>query len=170
MRTSIYLLAMASVFFGPSGMGMAMDDVAVPEGADWRAEPNRGVVNDNHWRWTLRSVERVGDKLTVTLHVKNNATTGRPLLLEDQYLKSIVLVDEAADIRFPLLVVDGISEQITAVKRRKGKSAVFTFAYPVGAKMVRFTSKWISMRMGGEASIMEVDFKIDIPPAKARPS
>jgi len=168
MHKSIFLAAMAWIVLGSSAM--AMDDVGVPEGADWRAEPNRGVVNDNHWRWTLRSVERVGDTLTVTLHYKNNASAARPLLLEDGFLERIVLIDEAADARFALTSVVGISEQITAVKRRKGKSAVFTFAYPVGAKAVRFTSKWISMRMGGEASIMEVDFKIDIPPAKARAS
>lgn len=170
MRKSIFVLAVSLVFLGLPGMGLAMDETAIPEGADWRAEPNRGVVRDNHWRWTLRSVERIGDTLTVTLHYKNNASTARPLLLEDQYMTSIALVDDAADARFPLIAVDGISEQITAVKRKKGKSAVFTFAYPIGANAVRFSSNWISMRMGGEASVMEVDFKIEIPPAKAHAS
>jgi hypothetical protein len=168
MRKTIFGAAMAWALL--TSATLAMDEVGVPEGADWRAEPNRGVVNDNHWRWTLRSVERVGDTLAVTLHYKNNASTARPLLLEDKFLETIVLIDKAADARFALMSVVGISEQITAVKRRKGKSAVFTFAYPVGAKAVRFTSKWISMRMGGEASIMEVDFTIAIPPAKARAS
>jgi len=146
MRKTIFLIAIAWGLLASATL--AMDEVGVPEGADWRAEPNRGVVKDNHW----------------------HSSTARPLLLEDNFLEAIVLIDEAADARFALTSVVGISEQITAVKRKKGKSAVFTFAYPVGAKAVRFTSKWISMRMGGEASIMEVEFTIAIPPAKARAS
>ena len=92
MRKTIFAAAMAWALLASATL--AMDEVGVPEGADWRAEPNRGVVKDNHWRWTLRSVERVGDTLTVTLHFKNNASTARPLLLEDNYLEAIVLIDK----------------------------------------------------------------------------
>ena len=93
MRKTIFGAAMAWALL--TSATLAMDEVGVPEGADWRAEPNRGVVNDNHWRWTLRSVERVGDTLAVTLHYKNNASTARPLLLEDKFLETIVLIVNA---------------------------------------------------------------------------
>ena len=152
-------------------MASAQDASDVPEGSNWRADLNKGVSERNHWRWTLRRVERVGDELTVSLRYKNNASTGRPILLEDQYMTSIALIDEMqAETRYPLLGVEGISEEITPVDRKKSKSAVFTFTYPEGATRVWFKSRWISMRMGGEASIMEVDFPIDLPPASAKPT
>ena len=173
MRITRFFLAIAFVAIGSIAAGpmaVAQDAHSVPEGANWRANLNKGVTNDNHWRWTLRKVERVGDKLTVSLRYKNNASTGRPILLEDQYMSTIALVDEHGEARFPLLGVEGISEEVTPVERKKSKSATFTFVYPEGATTVRFTSKWISMRMGGEASVMEVDFPIDLPPDGAKPS
>jgi|TARA_B100000959_G_scaffold286580_1_gene365905 hypothetical protein len=148
-------------------MSIAQDAEITPESSNWRTEPNKFVYSDNHWRWTLRSVQRMDDRLIVTLRFRNNATTARPILLEDDPLSTIILIDEASDRRFPLLSFEGISEQPTAVKRKKSKSATFTFAYPAGASAVRFASNWISMRMGGEASIMEVEFTLDIPSANA---
>ena len=87
-----------------------MDEVGVleakPEGSRIGA-PNRtavwsrlGVANDNHWRWTLRSVERVGGHVGrrsrgLAVHYKNNASTARPLLLEDKFLETIVLIVNA---------------------------------------------------------------------------
>lgn len=148
----------------------AADDAStVSEGGDWRAELNRKVASDNHWRWTLRRVERQGDRLVVVLRFRNNASTARPIFIEDEYLTTVALVDDADNERFALQAVDGISGEVTAVQRKTSKSAVFTFTYPEGADSVRFTSKWISMRMGGEARVMQVDFPIDIPPAKAQP-
>jgi len=174
MRNTRISLALASALIWAVAVGptaTAQDASEVAEGANWRADLNKGVFERNHWRWTLRSVERIGDELTVALRFKNKASTGRPILLEDQYMTTIALVDEAeAETRYPLLGVEGISEVFTPVDRRKSKSAVFTFEYPEGATRVMFTSRWISMRMGGEASIMLVDFLIDIPPTNAKPS
>jgi len=174
MRTTGLLLAVAFALIwttSASPVATAQDAAEVPEGANWRADLNRGVTERNHWRWTLRRVERVGDELTVALRYKNNASAGRPILLEDQYMTTIALVDEVqAETRYPLLGVEGISEEVTPVDRKKSKSAVFTFTYPEGATRVWFKSRWISMRMGGEASVMEVDFPIDLPPASAKPS
>ncbi len=173
MRVPVIPLFAAFALIVGMGVGpvaIAQDDPLILDGVDWRAEFNKNVLERNHWRWTLRRVERVGDKLTVSLRYRNSASTGRPILLEDQYLQTITLVDEQTQAQFALLEVAGVSPQITAVDRKKSKSAVFTFVYPEGASTVRFTSRWISMRMGGEASVMQVDFRIDIPPANAKPS
>ena len=172
MRITSFFFAIAIAIIGSiaaGAMAVAQDAQSISQGENWRADLNTAVTNDNHWRWILRRVERVGDKLIVALRYKNNASTGRPILLEDQYMTTIALVDEQAETRFALLGVEGISEAVTPVDRKKSKSAVFTFEYPEGATRVRFTSKWISMRMGGEASVMEVDFPIDLPPAGAKP-
>ena len=152
------------------GEATAQDEAVALEGADWRADLNLKVSERNHWRWTLRRVERIGDTLMVSLRVRNNASSGRPILLEDQFLETIFLADNQNQTEFELLEVEGVSEEVTAVDRKKSKSTNFTFVYPEGASAVTFTSRWISMRMGGEASIMQVEFPIDIPPANAKPS
>ena len=85
-------------------------------------------------------------------------------------MQTIYLTDSQTQAEFELLEVEGISEEVTAIDRKKSKSTNFTFVYPEGASAVTFTSRWISMRMGGEASIMQVEFPIDIPPANAKPS
>lgn len=162
-----FALAVATVY---SDGADAQDDGVPLDSISWRADFNAKVAERNHWRWTLRRVERTGDRLAVSLRFRNNASTGRPILLEDQYLETISLIDEQAGMRFALLAVDGVSGDPTAVDRKKSKTAVFTFEYPIGASAVRFTSRWISMRMGGEASVMRVDFPIDLPPAGADPS
>lgn len=170
-RNFVFVILFATMAAIAAGPAAAADDApTLTEGADWRADLNKGVADANHWRWILRRVERVGDTLTVALRYKNNASTGRPILIEDQYMTTIALVDELSESRFALLGVEGISGEITPVDRRKSKSAVFTFEYPEGMTKVWFTSKWISMRMGGEASVMEVDFPIELPPAGAKPS
>ena len=173
MRISAFSLVIIFTVIATIGAGpaaIAEDDVVALEGADWRADLNEKVSERNHWRWTLRRVERIGDTLSISLRFRNNASTGRPIFLEDQFLTTIALIDDQSQNQFDLIEVDGISGDLTAVDRKKSKSAVFTFAYPEGASSVTFTSRWISMRMGGEASIMPVEFPIDIPPASANPS
>lgn len=173
MRISAFSFAIifaVTATFATAPAAVAEDDVVALEGADWRADLNKKVSERNHWRWTLRRVERVGDKLSVSVRFRNNASTGRPIFLEDQFLTTIALIDDQTQDEFELLEVDGISGDITAVDRKKSKSAVFTFVYPEGASSVTFTSRWISMRMGGEATVMDVDFPIEIPPAGANPS
>ena len=170
MRISAFSIAIIFAViatFTATPATVAEDNVAA---ADWRADLNKKVSERNHWRWTLRRVERVGDKLSVSVRFRNNATTGRPIFLEDQFLTTIALIDDQTENQFDLLEVDGISGDVLPVDRKKSKSAVFTFDYPEGASSVTFTSRWISMRMGGEASVMQVDFPIDIPPAGANPS
>ena len=173
MRLLVALVVVTFALSVGAGYGIvadAQDDGVSLDSMNWRADFNAKVAERNHWRWTLRRVERIGDRLAVSLRFRNNASTGRPILLEDQYLETISLVDEQAGMQFALLAVDGVSEEPTAVDRRKSKTAVFTFEYPFGASTVRFASRWISMRMGGEASVMRVEFPIDLPPAGAKPS
>ncbi len=159
-----------AVSFGAMPLSVAQDEAPALAGADWRADLNQKVSERNHWRWTLRRVERIGDKLSISIRVRNNASNGRPIFLEDQYLQTIYLTDNQSQAEFELIDVEGISEEVTAVDRKKSKSASFTFVYPEGASTVTFTSHWISMRMGGQASVMAVEFPIDLPPANAKPS
>ncbi len=172
MRIKVFLvLVMLALIAGTAFRGVVAgaDHEVSPDEKSWRADFNTKVSERNHWRWTLRRVERTGDQLTVSLRYRNSASTGRPVLLEDRYMETIGLIDDETGIQFALLEVDGVSDQITAVDRRSSKTAVFTFVYPDGASTVRFTSRWISMRMGGEASVMKVDFPIELPPANAKP-
>ena len=74
---AVFIVALGYLATAPMAGAQDAHDVSV--GANWRADLNKGVSNDNHWRWTLRRVERVGDKLTVALRYRNNASTGRPI-------------------------------------------------------------------------------------------
>jgi hypothetical protein len=150
----------------PAAVAQDVDSGQV--GGSWRAHLNRTVAEHNHWRWILRYVERNGDTLTVGLDYKNVASTGRPLLLAADYMTAIALENRTTAERFPLIEVEGISAEATPVERHETRRARFVFAYPKGAEAVRFDSKWISMRMGGEASVAEVGFSIAIPPPEAR--
>ncbi len=164
----LVLVLIAGTAFGAAAA--EHEHVVHADTTSWQAEFNTKVSERNHWRWTLRRVERTGDQLTVSLRYRNNASTGRPILLEDQYLETISLIDEATQERFALVSADGIAPDITPVDRKSSKTAVFVFMYPEGASSVRFTSRWISMRMGGQASVMPVEFSLDLPPANARAS
>lgn len=144
----------------PAAAGEATD-------ASWRVEANAAVAEANHWRWRLRFLERRGDTLTVGLSVRNDATTGRPIYLDADYMEAVALVDAETGARFPLLAAKGISESAVAVDRRSSMRAEFTFRFPEGAREVTFASRWVSMRMQGAAAAMRVDFPIALPPAGA---
>ena len=142
----------------PAAAGEAADE-------SWRVEANAAVAEANHWRWRLRFLERRGDTLTVGLSVRNDATTGRPIYLDADYMESVALVDTATGARFPLLSAKGISESAVAVDRKSSMRAEFAFRFPEGAREVTFASRWVSMRMQGAAAAMRVNFPIALPPA-----
>lgn len=144
----------------PAAAGEAAD-------ASWRVEANAAVAEANHWRWRLRFLERRGDTLTVGLSVRNNATTGRPIYLDADYMEAVALVDTETGARFSLLATKGISESAVAVDRKSSMRAEFTFRFPEGAREVAFASRWVSMRMQGAAAAMRVEFPIALPPAGA---
>lgn len=136
---------------------------------DWRAEMNETVVEENHWRWRLRFLERRGDELAVGLSYRNGASTGRPIYLELDHMETIALIDEENGARFPLLAVEGVSASVTAVDRRSSQFAEFLFRFPEGARAVTFDSRWVSMQMAGASAVMDVVFPIALPPAGAGP-
>jgi hypothetical protein len=162
-----------AAFIAPSGAvaadarGGAGADLAQAGDGDWRAYINRTVVTKRHFKWVLRAVERKADTLIVGLAVKNNASSARPLFLDENYKTTVALVDKATDKRFALLSAEGISEQIIRVGRKASKEITFVFRYPEGAASVRFTSVWLTMLMGGQASVIPVDFTVQIPPPEA---
>ena len=61
--------------------GHAADETAASDRENWRIEVNRTVAKTNHWRWTVRYIERNADTLTVRISVRNNGTRPRPLYL-----------------------------------------------------------------------------------------
>lgn len=131
--------------------------------SDWRVEANETVAESNHWRWRLRFLERRGDRLAVGMSYRNGGNTGRPLFLDAGHHDTVALVDEASGARFALVGVTGISGDITAVPRKSSGFAEFVFRFPEGARSVRFTSVWMSMRMAGALAMMPVDFPIALP-------
>ena len=135
----------------------------------WRAEMNEAVAEENHWRWRLRFLERRGDELAVGLSYRNGAATGRPIYLETGHMETVALIDRENGARFPLLAVEGVSANATAVERRSSQFAEFVFRFPEGARAVTFASRWISMQMQGAAKVMEVAFPIALPAAGAGP-
>lgn len=165
IRALIVVLALAAAPPGATAQDLRTGDV----GESWRASLNQTVADRNHWKWILRYVERHGDTLAIGLNYKNAASTGRPLLLAADYMTAIALVNDATAERFSLIGVEGISAEVTPIDRHETRQARFVFAYPEGADEVSFASQWISMRMGGEASVTEVGFSIAIPPPGARP-
>lgn len=171
--TSIAMIARVCIcmavaaLIAPSGVVAADADLAQAGDGDWRAYINRTVVTKRHFKWVLRAVERKADTLIVGMAVKNNATSARPLFLDENYKTTVALVDEANDKRFALLSAEGISEQIIRVGRKASKEITFVFRYPEGAASVRFTSMWLTMLMAGQASVIAVDFTVQIPPPEA---
>jgi len=161
-------LAMSVLIGAPRGVVNAQDARTVAIDGNWRADLNRQVANSAHWSWMLRRVERQGDNLSIELSIRNNATTRRPIFLDPEYMANIALIDADTAARFPLLSVSGVSDQLLEVERSKSTSATFIFRYPEGAKSVRFNSSWIAMFMQGAASVIAVEFPLDLPPPEAR--
>ncbi len=142
-------------------------DLAQAGDGDWHAYINRGVFKKRHFKWVLRAVERRGDTLTLRLAVKNNSTSARPLFLDADFKTTVALIDKATDKRFALLSAEGISGEIIRVGRKASREVAFIFRYPEGAASVRFTSIWLTMLMAGQASIIPVEFTVQIPPPEA---
>lgn len=164
-RSLIAALAVGAIAAAASAQDTSTGEV----GESWRASFNKNVVDNDHWRFTLHYVERDGDRLAVGLSYKNTASTGRPMFLDADFMNKIALVDVATEKRYALIEVEGVSPEITAVKRRETRHARFVFTFPEGASAVTFTSQWISMRMAGAVAVTDVEFDIAIPPPEARP-
>jgi hypothetical protein len=160
-------VAMSVLIGAPRGVSNAQDARTVAIDGNWRADLNRQVANSAHWSWILRRVERQGDNLSIVLSIRNNATNRRPIFLGPEYMATIALIDADTAARFPLLSVSGVSDQLLEVERSKSTSATFIFRYPEGVKSVRFNSSWIAMIMQGAASVIAVEFPLDLPPPEA---
>ena len=136
----------------------------------WQAQVNRMVYRSHHWTWILRRVERRNDELIVVLAFKNNGTSRRPILLDANYMESSVLTSVDGAGSYELISVEGISEEISQVERRTSQTSTFTFKYPQDSSEVRFSSRWLTMLMAnGVASIIDVNFDLEIPPPQAKP-
>ncbi len=134
----------------------------------WQARINRTVHRAHHWSWILRRLERRNDKLIVGLAFKNNGNHRRPIFLDANFMNSSVLTGNDQNRTYGLISVDGISAEMTAVDRRSTRETVFIFDYPQDAKSVRFTSRWVTLLMAnGAATIIDVDFRLQIPPPEA---
>lgn len=167
MIARVCICVAVAALIAPTGAVAAGADVAQVGEGDWRAYINRTVVTKRHFKWVLRAVERNGDTLTLRLAVKNNASTARPLFLDADFKTTVALIDKATDKRFALLSAEGISGEIIRVGRRATREMTFVFRYPEGAASVRFTSIWLTMLMAGQASVIPVDFTVQIPPPEA---
>ena len=144
--------------------GHAADETAASDRENWRIEVNRTVAKTNHWRWTVRYVERNADTLTVRISVRNNGSQPRPLYLGPGFESKIALVDQKTQQRFELLSVSGVSVDFLRVDRKKSAPTTFVFRYPEGLPSVNFSSEWLTFNMGGEKSVMNVEFPISLQP------
>ncbi len=167
MIARVCICVAVAALIAPTGAVAAGADVAQAGDDDWRAYINRAVVTKRHFKWVLRAVERHGDTLTLRLAVKNNASTARPLFLDANFKTTVALIDKATDKRFALLSAEGISGEIIRVGRKATREMTFVFRYPEGAASVRFTSMWLTMLMAGQASVIPVEFTVQIPPPEA---
>ena len=100
----------------------------------------------------LRFVEKTGDRLTLGIAYKNNASSPRPIFLAEGFETSTLLTDAAASVTWPMLAVSGVTGDPTKVGRLKRKTARFTFPYPAGAAEITFSSVWITVWMMNAAS------------------
>ena len=142
----------------PGGEALAQGD------SDWRLDVNRQVFKARSWSWVLRFVEKTGDRLTLGIAYKNNASSPRPIFLAEGFETSTLLTDAAASVTWPMLAVSGIAGDPTKVGRLKRKTARFTFPYPAGAAEITFSSVWITVWMMNAASRIHVEFPLRLPP------
>ncbi|MGI9334838.1 MAG: hypothetical protein ACR2RL_16970 [Gammaproteobacteria bacterium] len=163
-------LAGVSLFALSAGLpvpGVAAD---LAEATAWHARVNRPVHKAHHWTWTLRTIERREDRLVLALAFRNNGNNKRPILLDADFMNSVVLVDDAAQQAYKLVSVEGISAEMSQVARKRTGESVFVFEYPHQSTKVRFSSRWLTMFMAnGAASIIDVAFDVSIPPPGAKP-
>ena len=136
----------------------------------WQAQINRMVYRAHHWTWTLRRLERRNDQLIVVLAFKNNGNNKRPILLDANYMESSVLTSVDGAGSYELISVEGISAEMSQVDRRSSQQSTFTFKYPQDYGEVRFSSRWLTMFMAnGAASVIDVNFDLELPPPQAKP-
>ncbi len=177
MRAGVCGGAIKSVVVASIGVALLAIGWAVPAPSDagvvesvltWQARINRTVHRAHHWSWILRRLERRDDKLIVGLAFKNNGTHKRPIFLDANFMNSSVLTGNDQNRTYGLISVDGISAERSAVNRRSTRETVFIFDYPRDANNVRFTSRWVTMLMAnGAATIIDVAFRLQIPPPEA---
>ena len=141
----------------PGGEALAQGE------SDWRLDVNRQVFKARSWSWVLRFVEKTGDRLTLGIAYKNNASSPRPIFLAEGFETSTLLTDAAASVTWPMLAVSGVTGDPTKVGRLKRKTARFTFPYPAGAAEITFSSVWITVWMMNAASRIHVEFPLRLP-------
>ena len=144
--------------------GSAADETAASDRDSWRVEINRTIAKTNHWKWAIRYVERDADTLIVRITVRNNGSQPRPLYLGPGFESKIALIDKKTQQRFQLLSVSGVSVDFLRVDRKKSARTTFVFHYPEGLQSVYFSSEWLTFNMGGEKSVMNVEFPISLQP------
>ena len=130
----------------------------------WRIDVNRTVAKTNHWRWTLRYVERNANTLSARISVRNNGSRPRPLYLGSGFESKFALIDQETQPRFELISVSGVSVDFLRVDRKKSAHTTFIFRYPEGLQSVLFTSEWLTFNMGGEKTGMDIEFPISLKP------
>ena len=153
----LFMFSIMSLLCTESMLAQAQD------GQNWRVDINRQVFKNLSWSWVLRYIEKEGDSLIVGIAYKNNASSARPIYLDEAFQESTQLTDNETSQAYPVMAVSGISAESTQVGRRKRKEARFTFPYPAGSTQLSFSSVWITGWMMNAASRMQVEFPLILP-------